>query len=285
VNLNKISIFVFMLLGQNIFGMWPGNLTCEQYHEKQEKERIDKIVLKKKIDYLVEHKKDFNEYHCYNAEQLVLDEESNSLKLKDFGSYGYPLQEAMFLKDLYLIELVLKNGADVNKLFRTGVMRDQESAMHYASRKGYYDLMPLLIKFGASINIEDSNGDTPLHLAAKGSEYNGLDTLEFLIKKGAKLNCMNKIGLTPLMVAAENLGEKYKDKFAVMKLLLFNGASPNKVDFKGRDVMDCFKKYDDRVEFIKILRDYKKQIKDKLLESSSMSADPVNIVADYLVAV
>ncbi len=291
VSLNKISIFVFIFISQNILGMWPGNLTWKQYMEKREKDRVDKIILKKKIDYLIEHKKNLNEYSKFEIVLSFSDigyngfTQEHRFKSKEFISEGNPLQQAMFFKDFVLIESVLKAGADVNQLFSTGIGHRKESAMHYVASKGYFDLMPLLIKFGALIDIEDSNGDTPLHLAARGTEFNGLDTLEFLIKKGAKLNCMNKGGLTPLMVAAENLGEKHGDKFAVMKLLLFNGANPNKIDFKGRDVIDCFKKYDDSVEFTKILEDYKKQIKDKLLENSSMSNDPVNIVADYLVAV
>ena len=75
------------------------------------------------------------------------------------------------------------------------------------------DVINLLIKAGADINIADKSESTPLHYAALN---NNIGIMRRLIKAGADLNKMNDSGKTPLeclMLLDNNKYHKYKDEF------------------------------------------------------------------------
>jgi hypothetical protein len=58
-----------------------------------------------------------------------------------------------------------------------------------------------LIEKGASLNIVDKYGHTPLHFAVREEHY---EIVKLLIEKGANLNTENKYGDTPLHKAAKS---------------------------------------------------------------------------------
>ena len=76
----------------------------------------------------------------------------------------------------------------------------------------------LLIAAGANINAEDADGNTPLHLAAKG---NFVTMVSLLKAQGAMINAQNKRGNTPLHLAAES------NAVQVLSQLLAEGALIN----------------------------------------------------------
>lgn len=57
----------------------------------------------------------------------------------------------------------------------------------------------VLLKNGANVNSIDSDKNTPLHLAAQRSEPD--DLVSLLIKSGADVNLKNKYGKTALDIA------------------------------------------------------------------------------------
>ena len=60
-----------------------------------------------------------------------------------------------------VIELV-KQGIDVNSVDKNNY---NKTALHIAAEMGYKDILELLIKDRANINIQDDFGDVPLHVA------------------------------------------------------------------------------------------------------------------------
>jgi len=58
-----------------------------------------------------------------------------------------------------ICELLLRNGAHVNTVTRTGHV----SALHRAAYSGHGDVIQLLLKFGALTSLCDADGKTALH--------------------------------------------------------------------------------------------------------------------------
>jgi ankyrin repeat protein len=86
-----------------------------------------------------------------------------------------------------------------------------------------FDVIPLLIKAGADIELRDGRGRTPLHRLAHGYDPRAVG---FLLGFGADPNAADKAGTTPLMVAAGS------NKIAIAQLLLAAGADPRRRDRK-----------------------------------------------------
>ncbi len=59
------------------------------------------------------------------------------------------------------------------------------TALHYATFKGHYKAVKLLIKSGANVNLQDRDGSTPLHHAAF---FGSKDIVEYLINHKADIN-------------------------------------------------------------------------------------------------
>lgn len=72
-----------------------------------------------------------------------------------------------------------------------------------------------LIKDGADVNVQDGQGDTPLHYAA---DYGHVEMAQLFILSGAELDQVNQLGITPLFRAA------VADHIAIAEMLLSNGA-------------------------------------------------------------
>jgi ankyrin repeat protein len=89
------------------------------------------------------------------------------------------------------------------------------SALFIAAFYGCKDIAELLIVNGASVNVVDGMGETPLHKASmKGHQ----DVVELLIANGAHLDAKTKDGCTPLYIAVSNHQKN------IAQLLLAHGA-------------------------------------------------------------
>ena len=81
-----------------------------------------------------------------------------------------------------------------------------------------------LIKQGADVNIQGSDGATPLLWIARTDD---LETADALLKAGAKVAIPNALGITPVYAAAEN------GNAAMLRRLLDAGASVTTTDSAG----------------------------------------------------
>ncbi|WP_264336644.1 ankyrin repeat domain-containing protein [Wolbachia endosymbiont (group B) of Chorthippus brunneus] len=90
---------------------------------------------------------------------------------------------------------------------------------HMAISNGCLDIaQALLIKNGADVNVENSNGDTPLHQAAF---WGHLDIVQYLIKNKANVKVKNNNGDTPLHEAV------VRGYLEISECLIENGADVN----------------------------------------------------------
>lgn len=75
------------------------------------------------------------------------------------------------------------------------------SALHLAVSNGFEDIVSLLLKCGADINIKNIAGATPLHEAA----YHCFKKMaKLLLDSGANVNAQDKFDNTPIYFVATN---------------------------------------------------------------------------------
>ena len=89
-----------------------------------------------------------------------------------------------------IVELLLKNGADINKKNESGW-----TALTVAAENGNTDIVDLLLKNGADINTCDSGWSLLM-----GAAWNfHVDTVKLLLERGAPINDKDNRGETVLM--------------------------------------------------------------------------------------
>ncbi|MCR4623154.1 MAG: ankyrin repeat domain-containing protein [Alphaproteobacteria bacterium] len=94
-------------------------------------------------------------------------------------------------------------------------------ALTIATRKGYFDVVKLLIEKGADINAEDSFGCTALMEACSCGHF---DIAKLLIENGADVNVKDEILRVTALMLANNKNRSEEDCIKIMKLLIENGA-------------------------------------------------------------
>jgi ankyrin repeat protein len=117
---------------------------------------------------------------------------------------------AVAKRNLLLIPVLAQGGCPVNQVFPDG-----GTLLHKTcTQQNALDLVTCLIKAGAPIDIQNNQGNTALHLAARKGK-NWLPIVEALVLYGADVNLLNNSGETPLKVAKD---------LKVKKFLKSNGA-------------------------------------------------------------
>ena len=158
--------------------------------------------------------------------------------------------------------------------------------MYYVKKS--LKLTKFLLKAGASPNVGDSRGNTPLHAVLLTTASK--DILHCLVECGADVNVSNELGVTPLMIAAvvfsTPIGGRWLDANASLagcdvtasltnvRFLLKHGANANIVDVRGFSVLHhfAFGKVFTRVWTEKKKEDPRVQILQELLLAG---ADPM----------
>ena len=92
------------------------------------------------------------------------------------------------------MEKLLLKGADVNTKDSNG-----NTPLQYAVWEGRSEMVSLLIKHGADVNVETGKS-TPIHTSVLKGNY---QITELLIGRDSKLNVINADGKTPLDLAVE----------------------------------------------------------------------------------
>jgi len=117
----------------------------------------------------------------------------------DAGSLELPLHKVVQWGNTQLVELLIKNGAGVNVGDEDGI-----SALHVAAREGQVSICEVLIKAGADVNLKDKNEQTPLHLAAAAGQT---EVVSLLMRHNADPALLNKDGKRPADLATGSTKE------------------------------------------------------------------------------
>ncbi|VDD91344.1 unnamed protein product [Enterobius vermicularis] len=111
-----------------------------------------------------------------------------------------------------------------SRCFRILYVGRAEAALAIASLNGHTNVVKYLIKKGADINVENSDGWTPLMMAS----YNGcLAVAKVLVEKHADISKVNKKLETAVHIAAKS------GKISIVRLLIESGGNADAKDNEG----------------------------------------------------
>lgn len=91
---------------------------------------------------------------------------------------------------------LLPNVKDINSLDTDGL-----GLIHWATDRGFHNILQILLKYNCNINLKDVDGQTALHYA---SSCGHLECIELLIKNGADMEIVDADGMTPITVAVDD---------------------------------------------------------------------------------
>ena len=92
-----------------------------------------------------------------------------------------------------VVKVLIKFGAQLDVLDH-----NDNTPLHFCSSNGHLECAHLLIEHGANVNLGNVRGDTPLHNAAR---WGYVHLVEILLLAGASVTQTNKKKRTPLQVA------------------------------------------------------------------------------------
>ncbi|MDN5247985.1 MAG: ankyrin repeat domain-containing protein [Wolbachia endosymbiont of Tyrophagus putrescentiae] len=106
------------------------------------------------------------------------------------GNQYTPLHLAVTGSHLPIVDLLIENGANVNAVDING-----KTILHLAIIKGHAQMWKSVLGVpGIEINIQDKDGNSPLHLAARERREN---LIRALVKEGANVSLKDNMGSAP----------------------------------------------------------------------------------------
>lgn len=139
-----------------------------------------------------------------------------------------PLHKAAISGNLDIMQLLLKNDADINAKVLYGAYPG-ETALHAAAFGGHLQAAELLLVNGADVNAADLRSYTPIRRAVVQGD---VAMASLLIKKGADITIRDKGGMTLLHVVAP------ARHVAIAELLIAEGVDISALDNSGFTPLD-----------------------------------------------
>lgn len=131
-------------------------------------------------------------------------------------------------------ELLNQRGIDID--FRDPKRKDR-TALHWSCKNGHFEVVKVLIERGASIEVADIKGKTPLFQAAS-ADY--LDVVQYLEAKGSDINTITNDGRTVLHLSAAKNSASTLKHFLQSPRLTHSLSTRTK---NGRNVLQCAVEY------------------------------------------
>ena len=128
----------------------------------------------------------------------------NGLNMLHKGAQGNSPNSIIYFNKKYNIDIASTNNDNLN-------------AIHFAAISGMDNSIIYLLNMGLNPNLQDINGNTPLHYAVK---YGQNRIIKKLLHNGADKNILNKNKVSPAMLARENpeLSDIFSKKGICQKL-------------------------------------------------------------------
>ena len=128
----------------------------------------------------------------------------NGLNMLHKGAQGNSPNSIIYFNKKYNIDIASTNNDNLN-------------SMHFAAISGMDNSIIYLLNMGLNPNLQDINGNTPLHYAVK---YGQNRIIKKLLHNGADKNILNKNKVSPAMLARENpeLSDIFSKKGICQKL-------------------------------------------------------------------
>ncbi|KAA0717371.1 Death-associated protein kinase 1 [Triplophysa tibetana] len=105
-----------------------------------------------------------------------------------------PLLIAAGCGNIHIIDVLMKKGAEIQALDKTGA-----NGIYYASRHGHVGTLRFLHEKKCPLDIQDKSGETALHVAAR---YGNVDVVQYLCSIRANPDLLDREQETPLHCAA-----------------------------------------------------------------------------------
>lgn len=116
--------------------------------------------------------------------------------------------------------------------------KEEVSPLQEAVKNQSFELVKILVKFGAPLNYKDLDGETSLHYAASTANY---EIIEFLLTNGADPTINNNDELNPLCVLLARTFDKEEQIILSCFLLLLTNTYAKDPTTDNYDVTEVFK--------------------------------------------
>lgn len=168
----------------------------------------------------------------YDKVVSLLDRDANPNLADALGRT--PLHHACHFGFDRMVDVLIKRGADVNKVMHARELRGgipfllTYTPLHCAALEGHPKCVHLLGCAGADVSARETQGCTALHLSIVKSVRSQTAVIETLLDSGADVNELDSVGRTPIYLSAAHNASP-----AAVKLLLDAGGNPNLPDGVG----------------------------------------------------
>jgi ankyrin repeat protein len=114
-----------------------------------------------------------------------------------------------------LKQILAANPGAAGELDDTGM-----NALHWAARNGHPRCVAMLLDAGVNVNVQGGKlNQTPLHYVATRTTPGHLETAALLLERGASRQIQDRGGSTPLAIAFTQVGNRRPDASEMTKLL------------------------------------------------------------------
>ncbi|KAJ8665291.1 hypothetical protein QAD02_006953 [Eretmocerus hayati] len=201
--------------------------------------------------------------------------------------FSTPLHLATLHKNYEIIELLLKNGANVNAKERDGktplhtmALRDPRKELDMELVESYRKIITALVDAGCDINLQDAYGRTPLHMS---SLYRNLAGAFALLQHGADINIEDSHGKSPLsycMHVFHNIYYIFQDHIEKLKVIKFPISEKNDVCYVK--LKSSYKKFKRKWKDVDNEEEFQQRCEDELANMKKVRLDTYSSLFDII---